>query len=51
MIKLGFKNEKAVYREDNMNDVNVLTGFMRMLGIPKRPYKEILHEISLEVTN
>ena len=49
MIKMGFKTEKAVYREAYMNDVNVLLGFMRMLGIPKRPYKEIMHELSLEV--
>lgn len=35
------------YREANMNNVEVLRGFLRLLGIPSRSYKEIQEEIML----
>ena len=37
---------KKPLRTKNMNDILVLCGFLRLLGIPPRPYSEIQQEMS-----
>ena len=43
--------EDLKYRTADMNNPDVLRSFLKILGIPSRPYNEIMQELAIYIQN